>query len=572
MNYSWNLKNPDSDIVEFLSDELKISKILSTFLVNRKINDLNSADIFLNPSLDKLPNPFLLKDMDKTTERIIKSIESGEKIAIYGDFDCDGVTSTTILYSFLRSVDANVEFYIPERMEEGYGINFKSIKNLAENGARLIVSTDCGISENELVDKCKDLDLDFLITDHHSVPKVKPDSFSIVNPKQDDCQYPFKEICAAGVAFNLIMALRFKLREKGYFEIIPEPNLARYLDLVAIGTIADSMPILGVNRVFVRNGLKEIPRTKRIGLMALLKKNKEFYTTRDVSFEIAPKINATGRVGKASNAVKLLIEENQLEVDFLLNIIDQDNKKRRTIQDEVTAEASIQAQSYIKNNPDMNSLVLSSEKWHQGVIGIVASKMVERYHRPCAIISINDELGKGSLRSNDGINLFEILQKCNSSLIQFGGHSGAAGITINRNEIENFRKLFNDSINDYDHKFQQEIKIDVEINFLDIDEKLVQDIETIQPFGKENESPLFLTNSVEIISSKILKEKHLELILMSKNTKMRGLWFNADSNIISKHEKNLLVNSRVNMVYSIQKDIYNGNANITLMIRDLSEA
>ncbi|MBT6795970.1 single-stranded-DNA-specific exonuclease RecJ, partial [bacterium] len=220
MNDSWNLRNPDNKIVELFSSKLDISAMLSTFLVNRKVSNLVEADIFLNPNLDKLPNPFLLKGMTKTIDRIIAAIDSSEKIVVYGDFDCDGVTSTTILYSFLKSVDANIEFYIPERIEEGYGINFESIKNLAKNGTRLIISTDCGISENELVENCKELDLDFLITDHHTVPEIEPDSYSIVNPKQKGCEYPFKEICAAGVVFNIIMALRHKMREGGYFEFI----------------------------------------------------------------------------------------------------------------------------------------------------------------------------------------------------------------------------------------------------------------------------------------------------------------------------------------------------------------
>ena len=572
MSCSWTLKNPESKIVEFLSNELKISTILSTFLVNREINDLKNADIFLNPTLDKLPNPFLLKDMDKTIDRLISSIESGEKIVIYGDFDCDGVTSTTILFSFLQSIEANVEFYIPERIEEGYGINFNSIKNLADSGARLIVSTDCGISENELIENCKELDLDFLITDHHTVPEIKPDSFSIVNPKQIDCNYPFKEICAAGVAFNLIMALRRKLRDIGYFEFIKEPNLARYLDLVAIGTIADSMPILGVNRIFVQNGLLEIPKTNRLGLHALLKKDKTVYTARDVSFDIAPKINATGRVGKASNAVRLLVEDDESKIETLLNIIDEDNKKRRFIQEQVTSEALIQAQSFIDKNPEINSLVLSSNEWHPGVIGIVASKMVEKFHRPCAVISLGNELGKGSLRTNNGINLFDVLMKCNSSLVQFGGHAGAAGITIQLKDIENFRNQFKSSIEDYDYNTYEEILIDIEINFSDISKELLDDIKQIEPFGKENESPLFLTNNVEVKNVKILKDKHLEMILRNNNENRRAIWFNCSESFLNMAKEKRLIDKNINIVYSIQKDTYNGNTNITLMMRDLVQA
>ena len=572
MNYVWNLKNPERKIVELLSSELKISEFLSAFLVNRNISNLEDADIFLKPTLDKLPNPFLLKDMEKSTSRIIQSIESGEKIIIYGDFDCDGVTSTTILFSFLKAVDANVEFYIPERIEEGYGINLNSIKSLADKGAKLIVTTDCGISESELVERCKDLNLDFIITDHHTVPEIKPNSFSIVNPKQEDCEYPFKEICAAGVVFNFIMALRHKLRDEGYFEFIKEPNLARYLDLVAIGTIADSMPILGVNRIFVQNGLKEIPKTERIGLLAMLKNEKEIYTTRDVSFEIAPKINATGRVGKASNAVKLLIEDDETKIESLLGIIEQDNKKRRLIQDQVSLEAMVQAESIIKENPEINSLVLYAENWHPGVIGIVASKIVDRFKRPCAVLSIKDEVAKGSLRTSNDINLFEVLKDCKSSLIQFGGHAGAAGITIKTLEINNFKELFKLSIQNYDYDFSENIDIDFEVSFDKIDNDLLADIKKVEPYGKENSAPIFLTKNTKVLGVKILKEKHLEVVLNSNNINRRAIWFNYNTAILQGQKAESILNKSVNVVYTIQKDTYNGNTNITLMVRDLRVA
>ena len=572
MNYVWNLKNPEKEIVQLLSSELKISEFLSAFLVNRNISNLEDADIFLKPTLDKLPNPFLLKDMEKSTSRIIQSIESGEKIIIYGDFDCDGVTSTTILFSFLKAVDANVEFYIPERIEEGYGINLNSIKSLADKGAKLIVTTDCGISESELVERCKDLNLDFIITDHHTVPEIKPNSFSIVNPKQEDCEYPFKEICAAGVVFNFIMALRHKLRDEGYFEFIQEPNLARYLDLVAIGTIADSMPILGVNRIFVQNGLKEIPKTERIGLLAMLKNEKEIYTTRDVSFEIAPKINATGRVGKASNAVKLLIEDDETKIDSLLGIIEQDNKKRRLIQDQVSLEAMVQAESIIKENPEINSLVLYAENWHPGVIGIVASKIVDRFKRPCAVLSIKDEVAKGSLRTSNNINLFEVLKDCKSSLIQFGGHAGAAGITIKTLEINNFKELFKLSIQNYEYDFSEKIDIDFEVSFDKIDNDLLADIKKVEPYGKENSPPIFLTKNTKVVGVKILKEKHLEVVLNSNDINRRAIWFNYNTGILQGQKVESILNKSVNVVYTIQKDTYNGNTNITLMVRDLRVA
>ena len=564
MSYFWNLKRPNKEKVDFLSAELSISKILSELLVSRDVINKDDASLFFNPSLDKLPSPFLMKGMEATTNRLIKAIESGEKIVIYGDFDCDGITSTTILYNFLSSIEASVSFYIPERIKEGYGMNFDSIKGLADNGATLILSTDCGISENVLIDKCKTLDLDFIITDHHTVPNDIPNAFSIVNPKQLDCEYPFKEICAAGVAFNLIMALRYKLREIGYFEFIKEPNLARDLDLVAVGTIADSMPIVGVNRIFVYNGLKEIPVSNKKGLLALLKKNKKNYSTRDVSFEIAPKINATGRVGSASNAVKLLIEKEDSKIDSLLAIIEQDNSKRRVIQEKVASEALILAEKVLSEKPEKASLVLYSEDWHPGVIGIVASRIVEKYNRPCAIISIKDEIGKGSLRTANNINLFTILENCATSLMQFGGHSGAAGLTISIDKIEIFQETFEDSVKEYDCSFEERLEVDAEINLGDIDTKFLNEIKRMEPFGKGNPNPLFVTNKVVVKSKKILKDKHLELTISKDGATKRALWFN--------YRENVALNTEIDLVYSIQRDTYNGSTSITLFVQDLRVA
>ena len=368
------------------------------------------------------------------------------------------------------------------------------------------------------------------------------------------------------------MALRHKLRDEGYFEFIQEPNLARYLDLVAIGTIADSMPILGVNRIFVQNGLKEIPKTERIGLLAMLKNEKEIYTTRDVSFEIAPKINATGRVGKASNAVKLLIEDDETKIESLLGIIEQDNKKRRLIQDQVSLEAMVQAESIIKENPEINSLVLYAENWHPGVIGIVASKIVDRFKRPCAVLSIKDEVAKGSLRTSNDINLFEVLKDCKSSLIQFGGHAGAAGITIKTLEINNFKELFKLSIQNYDYDFSENIDIDFEVSFDKIDNDLLADIKKVEPYGKENSAPIFLTKNTKVVGVKILKEKHLEVVLNSNNINRRAIWFNYNTAILQGQKAESILNKSVNVVYTIQKDTYNGNTNITLMVRDLRVA
>lgn len=561
MNYCWNVKTPDQEKIKLLCAELGISFFFSKLLVSRGLSDINQVKEFLSPTLDKLPNPFLLKGMEKSVERIIQAIESSEKIAIYGDFDCDGITSTAILYDFLKRVEGNAIFYNPQRIEEGYGINFKSIEKLSSEGVTLIISTDCGISENEVVEKSKTLNIDFIITDHHTAPEILPEAVSIVNPKQSDCEYPFKEICAAGVVFNLIMALRSELRKREYFEFIKEPNLKRYLDLVAIATIADSMPITNINRIFVSNGLNEIPKTDKKGLLALIRNNdKKKYSTRDVSFQVAPKINAAGRVGKATNAVKLLVEENPEEINSLVAIIDQDNSRRQKIQEQVLTEAISMSKDIIKQDKDRNSLVLSSEDWHPGVIGIVASKISENFSRPCAIISLKNGIGKGSLRTRSNINLYQVLKECESTLVQYGGHSGAAGITIDNNEIENFSKIFESSVQNYEHKEEERFP-DIDLDFDEINSKTLIDLQRMEPFGRENENPTFVTHNLKIKSKKILKEKHLEIFLEKEETVRRAIWFN--------FSKQLNVGETVDIIYRIQKDNYSNYSNISLIVEDL---
>lgn len=561
MNYCWNVKTPDQEKIKLLCAELGISFFFSKLLVSRGLSDINQVKEFLSPTLDKLPNPFLLKGMEKSVERIIQAIESSEKIAIYGDFDCDGITSTAILYDFLKRVEGNAIFYNPQRIEEGYGINFKSIEKLSSEGVTLIISTDCGISENEVVEKSKTLNIDFIITDHHTAPEILPEAVSIVNPKQSDCEYPFKEICAAGVVFNLIMALRSELRKREYFEFIKEPNLKRYLDLVAIATIADSMPITNINRIFVSNGLNEIPKTDKKGLLALIRNNdKKKYSTRDVSFQVAPKINAAGRVGKATNAVKLLVEENPEEINSLVAIIDQDNSRRQKIQEQVLTEAISMSKDIIKQDKDRNSLVLSSEDWHPGVIGIVASKISENFSRPCAIISLKNGIGKGSLRTRSNINLYQVLKECESTLVQYGGHSGAAGITIDNNEIENFSKIFESSVQNYEHKEEERFP-DIDLDFDEINSKTLIDLQRMEPFGRENENPTFVTHNLKIKSKKILKEKHLEIFLEKEETVRRAIWFN--------FSKQLNVGDTVDIIYRIQKDNYSNYSNISLIVEDL---
>ena len=561
MKKKWHLKEIDSLTIEKLNSELNITSLFSRLLINRGVLCQKDAKDFFLPTLEKLPNPNLMYGIKKSVERIIQAVGKNEKIVIYGDFDCDGITSTAILYNFLFSIGADVKAYNPDRLEEGYGINFDSIDKLVSEGYKLFITTDCGISENQVIEDSKKFSIDFIITDHHTIPEKLPDAYSIINPKLKDCKYPFKEICAAGVVFNLIVALRSSLRENGFFNDKIEPNLARYLDLVSIGTVADSMPIIGVNRIFVFNGLKEIKNTSRKGLKHLISKQKEKFSIRDISFDIAPKINAAGRVGKASNAVSLLTSDDDVEVERLAGIIQSNNQVRQQIQEKVFNEAEKLAEIKLQKDPDKSSLVLFSQDWHPGVLGIIASRIVKKYGLPCVILSSKDSIAKGSLRTANELNLYRVLEQCSNILIQFGGHSAAAGVTIYEDKIKEFENKFESIISNYDFEAGEPLEIDSLVKFSEINIDLISDIEKMEPFGKGNPYPIFVSKNVKIESKRVLKDKHLEMYLNQDNFKMRAIWFN-----FNKSSSDM---ENIDIVFTLQRDSFRGNNNINLNIIDI---
>ena len=561
MKKKWHLKEVDSLTIEKLNSDLNITSLFSRLLINRGILSQKDAKDFFLPTLEKLPNPNLMYGIKKSVDRIIQAVNKNEKIVVYGDFDCDGITSTAILYSFLYSIGVNVKAYNPDRLEEGYGINFESIEKLVSQGYKLFITTDCGISENQVIEDSKKFKVDFIITDHHTAPENLPDAYSIINPKLEYCKYPFKEMCAAGVVFNLIVSLRSSLRDVGFFKNRIEPNLARYLDLVSIGTVADSMPIIGVNRIFVFNGLKEIKNTLRKGLKHLISKKKDKFSIRDISFDIAPKINAAGRVGKASNAVSLLTSDDDNEVERLAGILQSNNQIRQQIQEKVFNEAEKIAEIKLQKNSDKSSLVLFSQDWHPGVLGIIASRIVKKYGLPCAILSSKDSIAKGSLRTANELNLYTVLEQCSNTLIQFGGHSAAAGVTIYEDKIPEFEDRFESIISNYDFDVGEPLEIDSIVKFSEINMSLISDIEKMEPFGKGNPYPIFISKNVKIESKKVLKDKHLEMYLSQDNCKIRAIWFNFNKSNIDIEN--------IDVVFTLQRDTFRGNNNINLNIIDI---
>ncbi len=518
MKKRWKVNPPDKKLQDTLSKELGILPLTAQLLINRGLVDKDKAFSFLSPSLKSLSDPFTMKGMTEATERIGSAIINREKIAIYGDYDVDGTTAAALLYLFFKEIGLDKTiYYIPSRLEEGYGLNTTAIEKLSSDKVGLIITVDCGISDVEAVEYASTLGIDCIITDHHEPVKVFPKAVSILNPKQEGCDFPFKGLAGVGVAFNLAVAVRSKLRKDGYFSTDKkrqEPNLKRYLDLVSIGTVADMVPLEGDNRILVSIGLKELRYTTRIGLRALMDKalRGKAVGSDDVAFTIAPRINAAGRLGSAENALKLLISEDITEADALAHRLESYNTSRRTLEDKTLKEA-LSLLDATEGTENDRAIVLAGEGWHPGVIGIVASRLIERFNKPTVMIAVNDGIGKGSVRGVKGIDVLSGIVNSAHLLSRFGGHKAAAGLTIEEKNIETFKAEFlsfmNSAVRDVD--LLPLIKIDEEILLDEVNEGLISEIDTLSPFGVSNPRPLLYSSGVQIINSEVVGEKHLKL-------------------------------------------------------------
>ena len=562
-NKKWIVAKQNPKLSKKISDKLGISITTSQVLINRGIKSDIEAESFLNPSLFDLPSPFLMKGMQEAVDRLRKAINLKEKIAIYGDYDVDGVTSTSLFYNFLKFLDADIIYYNPNRFEEGYGINKDAVRKLNEKGAKLIVSVDCGITACEEVDYAKSLGIDFIITDHHEPPQILPEAAAVLNPHQKGCNYPGKEIVGVGVIFNLALALRRTLRDEGFFEE-KEPNLGDYLDLVALGTVADCGPLVNVNRVVVKEGLKRMEKPKRIGLMALKEVSgiKNSVSSYDLGFKLGPRVNAMGRMGSAFEAVELFISDEYSYASRLANKLNSENIKRQNTEKTILSNATQMVESD-KEMQGSNSLVLFSRDWHQGVIGIVASRIAERYGKPAFLIAVDDKgIGKGSGRSVNGINIYKALSECQKVFESFGGHEQAAGITIKEENIPLFRDMLSKSLEGSKDMYIRKIKIDSNIKFSDITKDFIDELSQLSPYGIGNPEPVFFSESVSVVSTKVFKEKHMGIKFESEGIKFDAMWFNL-SEIID-------LPPRVDIAFTPEFNIWNGNKDIRLTIKDIN--
>ncbi len=564
MDLKWVVQpEPDSSVSRRLSDDLKIPRIASRILAARGITDSLRAERFIKPSMADLFDPSLLSNMDKAVERVIQALKNNEKIMIYGDYDVDGITSTAVMFLVLNRLGANVTYYLPNRLVEGYGISEDGLQEAKKRDIDLLITVDCGITAVEEFVLAREMGIDCIITDHHEPADRIPDVHAIVNAKLDGEDNPGFELSAVGIAYKFAQAL---YRELGQ----DEAELEEHLDLVALGTAADIVPMIGENRILTKFGLEQIARTSKPGLKALIfiaGLMGQKIGTGQVVFILAPRINAIGRLGDAEQAIKLLTTRDENKASTIARILNAENQRRKSIDEKTLNEAIEQLESTIDLSKD-KAIVLSSRGWHQGVIGIVASRIVEKYHRPTVMIAINGDEGKGSARSIPGFHLYDALKECEGDLLRYGGHKYAAGLTIAPEKIESFKnnlkKVSSRMLSDED--LVPKLDIDSEIDLDIIDDGLVNVLEQFSPFGPQNMRPVFVSYGNEIVGTPhIVGKKHLKFKVRKGERILDCIGFNHGDFLKKMNYSPILID----MVYVIEYNYWNGQNRIQLRIRDI---
>lgn len=558
MNKKWKINDTQTDIAEKIANEFNISKLVANIIANKGLKDKEEIETFLSPTRKDFYDPFLMPDMKKAVERILKAIDNKEKITIYGDYDVDGITSSTILSRFLEERGIKADIYIPDRINEGYGLNQNAIKSIAENKTKLIITVDCGITAIKEVELAKELNMDVVVTDHHEPGAEIPNTIAVVDCKRKDNKYPFSELAGVGVAFKLIQALSMKME-------LPEESYLKYLDIVCVGTISDIVPLVSENRTIAKLGLKLVKQTKNIGLRCLLASiGYKKIDSNTISFGIAPRINACGRMGQARKALDLLLTNNIEQARKLTDELNECNAKRQEIEKRISDEAIKMLEDPEEQNKPC--IILGKEDWHHGVIGIVSSKITEMYSKPSILLCFEDEKAKGSGRSIPGFDLHEALENCNRYIEQFGGHSMAIGITIQKDDFQKFK----DDVEEYAKsknisEIVPEIQIDEKIQLQDISIKDVEELSLLEPFGEGNRVPLFQMSGVKISSIRALSEgKHLKLFLKDDNKYIDAIGFNM-GNVADKYT----IEDKIDLVGGLELNNYNGKEKMQINLKDI---
>ncbi|MBF4486552.1 single-stranded-DNA-specific exonuclease RecJ [Flavobacterium sp. CSZ] len=559
----WTLKTkPSEDKVKHLAQALNVEDFVATLLIQRGIETFEDAKNFFRPSLEHLHDPFLMKDMDKAVARIELAIENQENILVFGDYDVDGTTAVSLVSAYLKSHYPNIATYIPDRYAEGYGISFKGIDFADDNGFSLIIALDCGIKSIDHIAYAKEKNIDFIICDHHRPGEFLPDAVAILDPKREDCFYPYDELCGCGVGFKLIQALGTNRNET-------IENLVPYLDLVATAIAADIVPITGENRVLAYFGLQVINSDPRPGIKALVHQvKKKTLDITDVVFIVSPRINAAGRIKHGNHAVELLTEFNFEQAQQFASEIEQYNSDRKDLDKQITKEAF---QQIIQNQEeDRYSTVVFQEDWHKGVIGIVASRLIETYYRPTLVFTKSGDKYAASARSVKGFDVYNALDACSQHLEQFGGHMYAAGMTLKAENYKTFKDAFEKQVEEtiLPEMRTPEIEVDAEINFSDITPKLVRILKQFEPFGPLNMTPVFMTKDAKDTGyAKTLgsEDEHLRLFIKQNNSDgIAAIGFGLGKKI------NIVKNQNpFQLAYSLAENEWNGSVSTQLMLKDI---
>ena len=558
MKKKWEYIAPDKELTEKISNEFGISKLIAGILVSRGIIDFDKIKIFLDPTRNDFYDPFLLNDMDLAVDKIIEIINKKGKLLIYGDYDVDGITSIAVLKEFLAELGLDVDYHIPNRLSEGYGLKKETLEEIAVKGYDLMITVDCGISAVEEVEYANSLGIKTIITDHHEPVEILPAAIAVVNPKRKDSTYPFRGLAGVGVVFKLIQALSIKLNleEKAYL---------KYLDLVCVGTISDIVPLVDENRVITKLGLKLVEVTKNIGLKKLLEVSRyKKIDSSAVSFGVAPRINACGRMGQAEEALKLFLTQNIVEAQEITKVLEEYNLERQSIEKKIFKEVQEKLQD--EEEAKRSSIVLASDEWHHGVIGIVASKLIEQYYKPTLLFASEDGVLKGSGRSIPGFDLHEALGKCGDYLIKYGGHAMAVGLTLEEKNFEAFKQKFEEIVEESNISEAIPIlSIDGQLAGREIKKELAHEIQILEPFGEGNKLPVILFKNLKIDSIRALSEgKHLKLSLKCENQWIDAIGFNLGY-LADEYQ----LGDNVDIAGALEINSFNGDEFVQINIKDI---
>lgn len=566
----WQLRPVDEATANRFAAELKLSPLIARILTLRGFTDNDATRCYLSSSLrSDLPSPFEMADMEAAVRRIVDAVRNKEQIGVWGDYDVDGTTGAALLVSFLREIGAQPIYHVPHRVEEGYGLNVEGLKRLRELGAGLVVTVDCGISNANEVAAANAFGLDLVVVDHHQPPDELPPAVAVVNPHRKDCGFPDKGMCAAGLAFYLVIGLRAKLREAGWFKNAAAPDIRHFLDIVALGTIADMVPLKGVNRTLIKRGLAELGASTRPGVVALKRVSgiaDGEVSAGQVGFRLGPRINAAGRVDYGIKVVELLTTDSSETAQRIAQELEEHNLERRAIEAEVQQHALAQAEAALAAG-DRHSLVLAGQGWHPGVLGIVASRVVERFYRPTVVIGFNDGVGKGSARSIRGFHMVEGFRDCAEHLEKFGGHEFAGGLSIRPEQLAPFTEAFEQTARRTlaGEQLSPLLEIDAQLDFPQLTLPLMRELEVMQPFGVGNPEPLFATFGAEVCERKVFSAG-VRFRLRQAGKVVSGVIFGVGDDYPGRPGETL------DVAYRLTENQWNGNTSVELKIVDVRRA